>query len=181
MILDGIRERISDNQYEISSIPFELFQNADDAVSEFQQLQLADGRSAFDPSAIGRFVVEQTDSVVRFLHWGRPVNFTGRGINVRSEFGSDLERMLMLGATAKSDAEEVTGKFGLGFKSVLLATDSPRVWSGDLSFKVVGGCLPERWVPGGATRESQARHVGNGKALRTTLVELALPESSKRG
>ena len=181
VILDGIRERISDNQYEISSIPFELFQNADDAVSEFQQLQLADGRSAFDPSAIGRFVVEQTDSVVRFLHWGRPVNFTGRGINVRSEFGSDLERMLMLGATAKSDAEEVTGKFGLGFKSVLLATDSPRVWSGDLSFKVVGGCLPERWVPGGATRESQARHVGNGKALRTTLVELALPESSKRG
>jgi hypothetical protein len=180
VILDGIRERISDNQYEISSIPFELFQNADDAVTEFQQLQVADGRAPFDPSAIGRFVVEQADGVARFLHWGRPVNFTGRGVNVRSEFGSDLERMLMLGATAKSDAEEVTGKFGLGFKSVLLATDSPRVWSGDLSFRVVGGCLPERWVPGGPTRESQARHLGTGKALRTTLVELALPDSSNR-
>ena len=108
VILDGIRERISDNQYEISSIPFELFQNADDAASEFQQLQAAEGRAPFESSAIGRFVFEQTDSVVRFLHWGRPVNFTGRSGNVRSEFGSDLERMLMLGATGKTDAEEVT-------------------------------------------------------------------------
>jgi len=180
VILDGIRERISDNQYETSSIPFELFQNADDAVSEFQQLQVAEGRTPFDLSTIGRFVFEQTDSVARFLHWGRPVNFTGRSGNGRSEFGSDLERMLMLGATAKSDAEEVTGKFGLGFKSVLLATDSPRVWSGDLSFKIVGGCLPERWAPSAATRESQAKHQGAGKALRTTLVELVLSDQSKR-
>jgi hypothetical protein len=180
VILDGIRERIADNQYELSSIPFELFQNADDAVTEFQQLQLADGRAPFESGAIGRFVFEQTDRVVRFLHWGRPVNFTGRGGSVRSEFGSDLERMLMLGATAKSDAEEVTGKFGLGFKSVLLATDSPRVWSGDLSFKVVGGCLPERWTPSTPTRASQERHQGPVRALRTTIVELALPDKARQ-
>lgn len=180
VILDGIRERIADNQYEISSIPFELFQNADDAVTEYQQLQMADGRAPFESAAIGRFVFEQTDSVARFLHWGRPVNFTGRGGSVRSEFGSDLERMLMLGATAKSDAEEVTGKFGLGFKSLLLATDSPRVWSGDLSFKVVGGCLPERWSPSAPTRDSQVRRQGAVRALRTTIVELALPDKGKR-
>ena len=180
VILEGIRDRIADNQYEISSIPFELFQNADDAVTEFQQLQAADGRAPFDAAAIGRFVFETTDSVARFLHWGRPVNFTGRGGSARSEFGSDLERMLMLGATAKSDAEEVTGKFGLGFKSVLLATDSPRVWSGDLSFKVVGGCLPERWVPSAPTRDSQVRHQGAVRALRTTIVELSLPDKIKR-
>ena len=86
----------------------------------------------------------------------------------------------MLGATAKSDAEEVTGKFGLGFKSVLLATDSPRVWSGDLSFKVVGGCLPERWTPSAPTRECQVRHQGAVRALRTTVVELALPDKTKQ-
>lgn len=180
VILDGIRERIADNQYELSSIPFELFQNADDAVTEFQLIQVADGRAPFDAGTIGRFVFEQTDSVMRFLHWGRPVNFTGRSGSARSEFGSDLERMLMLGATAKSDAEEVTGKFGLGFKSVLLATDSPRVWSGDLSFKVVGGCLPERWTPSAPTRECQVRHQGAVRALRTTVVELALPDRTKR-
>ena len=180
VILDGIRERIAYNQYELSSIPFELFQNADDAVTEFQHMQVAEGRAPFDASTIGRFVFEQTDSVMRFLHWGRPVNFTGRSGSARSEFGSDLERMLMLGATAKSDAEEVTGKFGLGFKSVLLATDSPRVWSGDLSFKVVGGCLPERWTPSPPTRESQVRHQGAVRALRTTVVELALPDKTKR-
>lgn len=180
VILEGIRERIADNQYEISSIPFELFQNADDAVVEYQQLQDNDGRTPFESAAIGRFVFEQTDSVARFLHWGRPVNFTGRGGSIRSEFGSDLERMLMLGATAKSEAEEVTGKFGLGFKSVLLATDSPRVWSGDLSFKIVGGCIPERWMPSAPTRESQVRHQGAVRALRTTVVELALPDKAKR-
>jgi hypothetical protein len=180
VILEGIRERIADNQYEPSSIPFELFQNADDAVTEFQQLQVADGRAPFDAAAIGRFVFEQTESVARFLHWGRPVNFTGRGASARPEFGSDLERMLMLGATAKSDSEEVTGKFGLGFKSVLLVSDSPRVWSGDLSFKVVGGCLPERWSPSAPTREAQTRHQGPHRALRTTLVELALPQKGSR-
>lgn len=180
VILEGIRDRIADNQYEISSVPFELFQNADDAVTEFQQLQVADGRAPFESAAIGRFVFEQTDSVARFLHWGRPVNFTGRGGSVRSEFGSDLERMMMLGATAKSDAEEVTGKFGLGFKSVLLVTDSPRVWSGDLAFKVVGGCLPERWAPSSPTRDSQVRHQGAVRALRTTIVELPLTDRAKR-
>jgi hypothetical protein len=180
VILDGIRDRIADNQYELASIPFELFQNADDAVTELQQIQVADGRAPFESTAIGRFVVEQTDGVMRFFHWGRPINFTGRGNGARADFGSDLERMLMLGATAKSDDEQVTGKFGLGFKSVLLATNSPRVWSGDLAFKVVGGCLPERWVPSPATRDAQARLQGTIRSLRTTVVELALPEKSKR-
>lgn len=180
VILNGIRERISDNQYELSSIPFELFQNADDAVTELQQIQVADGRGPIESTSIGRFVFEQTDSVMRFMHWGRPVNFTGRGSSARADFGSDLERMLMLGATAKSDDEQVTGKFGLGFKSVLLATDSPRVWSGDLAFKVVGGCLPERWVPSAATRDAQVRYQGAVRALRTTVVELALPDKANR-
>ncbi|MGT2430335.1 hypothetical protein ACU4HD_19470 [Cupriavidus basilensis] len=178
VILAGIRERISDNQYEISSIPFELFQNADDAVSEFQQLQAADGRARVDANSIGRFVFERTDGVARFLHWGRPVNYTGRGDNLRPEFGSDLERMLMLGATAKSDAEGVTGKFGLGFKSVLLATDAPCVWSGDLCFRIVGGCLPERWTPTSQTRSSQAQHQGADKSLRTTLTELVVRDQA---
>ncbi|KXV06413.1 hypothetical protein CR51_11860 [Caballeronia megalochromosomata] len=179
-ILAGIRERIADNQYELSSVPFELFQNADDAVGEFQRLQIAAGRTPLDADTIGRFVFEQEDGVARFLHWGRPVNYKGRGDNVPAQYGSDLERMLMLGATGKGGADGVTGKFGLGFKSVLLATDAPCVWSGDLSFQVVGGCLPQSWMPSSQTRALQARSQGADKSMRTTLTELSLHERATR-
>ena len=39
------------------------------------------------------------------------------------------------------DDEGVTGKFGLGFKSVLLACEQPRILSGRLAMRVVSGIL----------------------------------------
>ncbi|HJW55342.1 MAG TPA: hypothetical protein VJ577_08730 [Burkholderiaceae bacterium] len=174
-LLSGIRERVAHNQYEVASIPFEIFQNADDAVSEFQQLQQAEERATFDPMTIGRFLMQCGDRMVRFMHWGRPINYAGRYAGYRPDFSNDLERMLMLGASSKDDEEDVTGKFGLGFKSVLLATDKPRVWSGDLCFEVIAGCLPQRWQVSAATRqfyrEQQATSV---LGLRGTLIELPL-------
>jgi hypothetical protein len=107
-----------------------------------QYLQKADGRLEFDAEAIGRFVMQSSDRTIRFAHWGRPINYAGRLASYKAEFANDLERMLMLGASAKDEDEGVTGKFGLGFKSVLLASSTPRIWSGDLCFDVVAGCLP---------------------------------------
>lgn len=180
-LLDGIRERVAQNQYEADSIPFELFQNADDAVSEFQQMQLADGRDEFDANLIGRFVAESRPGELRFMSWGRPVNYTGRQASYRSDYANDLERMLMLGASSKSNDEEVTGKFGLGFKSVLLVSARPRIWSGDLSFEIVAGCLPQPWIAGPDARSFQSTNQPVGtRVLRSTLVELPLdrPETS---
>jgi hypothetical protein len=181
-LLSGARERVSQNQYELDSIPFEIFQNADDAVSELQQMQQAEGRPEFDCKTIGRFVMQNSDSLVRFMHWGRPVNYAGRNASHRPDFANDLERMLMLGASSKSGEEDVTGKFGLGFKSVLLATDRPRVWSGDLCFEVLAGCLPQRWTASTEAREFQQAHnpASSVLARRSTLVELAL-ESGEVG
>lgn len=175
-LLSGVRERVSQNQYELDSIPFEIFQNADDAVSELQQMQQVEGRSNFDSSTISRFVMQNSDSLVRFMHWGRPVNYAGRHASYRPDFANDLERMLMLGASSKSGDDDVTGKFGLGFKSVLLATDRPRVWSGDLCFEVLAGCLPQRWTASAETRQFQQAQSPAGGALarRSTLVELPL-------
>jgi hypothetical protein len=175
VVLKGIKARVTHNQYEVSSIPFELFQNADDAVIEMQHLQVADGREKFDVNAIGRFVVRFTNSSVRFIHWGRPVNYSGRIKNCRPEFANDLERMLMLGASWKDEDDGVTGKFGLGFKSVLLASSSPRVWSGDLSFDVVAGCLPRKWkVHSSVRRQLQEVEMSGQRALRATLIDLPL-------
>jgi hypothetical protein len=174
-VLAGIKTRITHNQYEVASIPFEVFQNADDAVIEMQHLQKADERSEFDAEAIGRFVMQSSDRTIRFAHWGRPINYAGRLTNYKAEFANDLERMLILGASAKDEDEGVTGKFGLGFKSVLLASTTPRVWSGDLSFDVVAGCLPRKWKASPATKQfQQAMQTPGQRALRGTVIELPL-------
>lgn len=174
-VLAGIKARVTHNQYEVASIPFEVFQNADDAVIEMQHLQQADGRMEFDAEAIGRFVMQSSDQMIRFAHWGRPINYAGRLASYKAEFANDLERMLMLGASAKDEDEGVTGKFGLGFKSVLLASSTPRVWSGDLCFDVVAGCLPRKWTAGPVTKQFlHAVQTPSQCALRGTLIELPI-------
>ena len=52
--------------------------------------------------------------------------------------------MLLLNGSDKNPNEEsdVTGKFGLGFKSVFLFSSKPRIISGRLSFEIVGGIWP---------------------------------------
>lgn len=144
-VLKGIRKRVEDNQYRVSSIPFELLQNADDAVIELQLLIDSGAATQYPPQALTRFIVESKDRTVRFLHWGRPINFIGNGAGRNDSYGKDLQRMLILAASDKEDTSGVTGKFGLGFKSVLLATDVPCIVSGDLQVKILGGCLPELW------------------------------------
>jgi hypothetical protein len=175
VVLAGIKARVTHNQYEVASIPFELFQNADDAVVEMQNLQRADGRHEFDAEAIGRFVMQPSDKTIRFAHWGRPINYAGRLSSHNAEFANDLERMLMLGASAKDENEGVTGKFGLGFKSVLLASNTPRIWSGDLCFEVVAGCLPRKWTASAATKRfKQDAQTSSQRPLRQTLIELPI-------
>jgi hypothetical protein len=182
-VLSGVRDRVEQSQYELSSIAFELFQNADDAVCEMQVLQEGCGLKPFLPWAIGRFVVENDEEILRFIHWGRPINFTGPGSNANPAYGDDLENMLILSASDKDGAQPVTGKFGLGFKSVLLATDSPRILSADLRTRIIGGCLPERWTGPevehamGAVERNRRT---DGPRLRPTLIELHIEDSAKR-
>jgi hypothetical protein len=182
-VLSGVRDRVKQSQYELSSIAFELFQNADDAVSEMQLLHQGGGQDPFPGRTIGRFIVEGDGAVLRFMHWGRPINFTGQGAAANLAYQDDLENMLILSASDKDGAQQVTGKFGLGFKSVLLATDSPRIVSADLRAKIIGGCLPERWT-GPDVEQALAvleRHrVSDGPRLRPTLIELHVDAPAER-
>ncbi len=174
-VLGGIKGRVAHNQYEVSSIPFEIFQNADDAVSEMQLIQKTDDRPEFDSISIGQLWVQSSDKTIRLVHWGRPINYAGRVENRRPDFANDLERMLMLGASAKDENEGVTGKFGLGFKSVFLASSNPRVWSGDLCFEVLAGCLPGKWRASSAIKQFyQVVQTPDKRGLRPTIIELSL-------
>ncbi|MBI1924752.1 hypothetical protein HYR99_10915 [Candidatus Poribacteria bacterium] len=140
----AVRRKIEDFQYTPQSVPFELFQNADDAVAEWSEMRGSEKNVGTDAT---RFVVWQDEEQVSFIHWGRFINqfrpapFDGR----EHGYGRDLEKMLVLSASDKSgDNEMVTGKFGLGFKSLFLVTSKPKVVSGRLGFEVVGGLFPQK-------------------------------------
>ena len=144
-LLAAVRRKIGEQyQYTAQSVPFELFQNADDAVVEW--FEMRDNLAQEEPVDTTRFVVQQEGNQIAFIHWGRAINKYGSTqFNGRERgFDRDLEKMLILSASDKSESTEtVTGRFGLGFKSVFLVTRTPRVASGRLGFEVMGGFFPK--------------------------------------
>lgn len=146
-ILDSVQRKIKDFQYQPESVPFELFQNADDALRHLELIHhytaKADDLDVQElPAAIRRFVISADTTTISFMHWGRAINQYGsQGFPGRERgFDRDLENMLILSASDKG--EDVTGKFGLGFKSVWLVSDRPTLVSGRLQTLIVGGVLP---------------------------------------
>jgi hypothetical protein len=175
-VLAGVRSRISDSQYRPASIPFELFQNADDAAVELGQIQAHPDSNGCDiPDAARRLIVETGSGWLRVLHWGRPLNDRGpAGFNGDDRgFGRDLKKMLVLSASDKRPEAGVTGRLGLGFKSVLLVCDRPRIVSGRLAVEIVGGLLPTPWEDCAEARECLRTHGADQPTLPGTLIELA--------
>ncbi|MBC1271039.1 hypothetical protein GNF07_28820, partial (plasmid) [Trichormus variabilis FSR] len=138
-ILESVRQEIRKYGYNANSILFELFQNADDALAELNEML---GHIHQDR---GRYVIYWDTQFLTVMHWGRPINlyihpddrtedFSQQGFN------QDLLKMLFFNISDKS--EDTTGKFGLGFKTVHLISQEPKVISGDLSFVVQAGLLP---------------------------------------
>jgi hypothetical protein len=178
-ILAAIRHRIADYyQYKPDSIPFELFQNADDAYAELFHFfpEAAAGDRAAEP--FFRLVAEGNRVV--FLQAGRRINQYPADCDSSAHgFDNDLWKMSVLSLSNKGQSEDqaaapVTGKFGLGFKSVFLACDCPRLLSGRLAFEFVGGIYPRRLI--GQERSSlDELRSGEGRAdPQVTVIELGL-------
>lgn len=172
-LLEAVRRRVQDAQYLPASVPFELLQNADDALEELQVMR---GGARVDDT----FVVESGDGSLTFRHWGRAINqfalpeFDGEVLG----FKGDLKKMLMLAASDKGASDlAVTGKFGMGFKSVYLLTDRPEVVSGRLAFEVLGGVYPKQLSAERVTvlRDGLARH---GEWQKGTSVALEVDAAS---
>ncbi len=161
--------------YRRQSIPFELFQNADDAVIEW--LEMASKQTLEEKRK--QFVVVWTENKLLFIHAGRSIGCFQHSERPERQyrdrgFDFDLEKMLNFNISDKG--KEVTGKFGLGFKSVYLACRRPCVLSKNLGFTVEGGMIPSRLDPQKTRelRENLQRYIGLADA---TIVELALDEN----
>lgn len=179
-VLNGIRQRVEQNQYKVSSIAFEILQNADDAVTELQLLKRGELEVVHPSNHVGRFVMETVSGTVRFMHWGRPINYMGHGSTGNETYSEDLQRMLVLAASDKDATPGLTGKFGLGFKSLLLATDAPCILSGDLKVKILGGCLPTPWSEASGAADLLQRHrLADAPGLRGTVIEFKVNCANK--
>ena len=172
-VLQAVKSKLEQYQYDPSSIPLEIFQNADDAAVELERFHAQPSEGCEVPTGARRFVVEERRNGLGFLHWGRtinargPVGFDGE----RRGYDRDLEKMLILSSSDKLGDEGVTGKFGLGFKSVLLACEQPRILSDRLAVRVVAGILPQPWED---AREARQRltDLGADSRLPGTLIDL---------
>jgi hypothetical protein len=177
-ILKAVRAKINDFQYTPASVLFELFQNADDAAVELREIrsytQIDNPNDELLPDYFRRFVVGvDADSMV-VMHWGRPVNYIGgSGFPGREKgYHQDLEKMLILSSSDKPGEDGITGKFGLGFKSVFLIADQPTLISGRLSVDILGGVYLRKSDGCGDLRALLHQETGTGDRLTGTLFKV---------
>ncbi len=140
-LLTPLRRRLIDAQYSPDAVLYELFQNADDAAIQGQEMNLRE---------IDRFILAVEKGCVTVCYGGRQINryssthFDAKD-GVSRGYAEDLGKMVAIGRSEKQDFGcQVTGRFGYGFKSLHLITDGPLCMSGDLAFEIRGGVWPVR-------------------------------------
>ena len=161
-LLSAVRGKIKDFGYSASRVLFELFQNADDAYrQQVGSIKDACLRVEISSEASGGF---------RVFHWGRPINHLGPDARDGRRHGHDrdLLNMLLMNFSEKRPGEDLTGKFGLGFKSVHVLSDSVGIASGFIALRTVGGFVPTAWPNG--IDEAEARKRPDGR--KATIIDV---------
>lgn len=181
-VLHAIKSKISNHQYQNYSVPFELFQNADDAVFEYVEMQAfpektnLQGENELEAQQ-SHFHVLYDQETLLFLHWGRAINYFrgSEGFPGKERgFHRDLEKMLLMNTSDKQAENMVTGKFGLGFKSVYLISDRPKILSGRLGVEVFAAMLPEPLKEDDRSRLKSKIDQVSHTQLTATAIELPL-------
>lgn len=170
-LLAGVRGRIKDLGYSAERVLFELFQNADDACRQL------DG-SHPDGSGEECFRVEVRSMAhggFRIIHWGRRINDLGLDPDEGRRLGRDrdLLNMLVMDFSEKPLDKNLTGKFGLGFKSVHIVSDAVGIASGFIALRTFGGFLPTPWSEGIDEAERYRRHLDD---YRATIIDVPFNE-----
>jgi len=159
-LLAAVRVAITNLGYGPSQLVFELFQNADDASIQYS------------PPGEARFEITLRQGRLRAMHWGRPIGALGPDRHVGEEQGwqNDLFNMLLMNLSDKRKA--VTGRFGLGFKSVHLIARDVGIVSDRVSCRVLGGMLPVIWQEGKPLSLEFAQ-----QGRRTTVIDIEVDPS----
>jgi hypothetical protein len=141
------REQISGYGYDKSSIIAELIQNAEDAYRQQEWLGMAAPPEKYVKITSSRI---DNSSWLSFEHCGRPFNHFKHDGNHNDTFKKDVDGVLKSSGSFKALASDKTekgqgniGRFGLGFKSVYLLTDTPIIHSAHWHFRINSGCIPE--------------------------------------
>jgi hypothetical protein len=141
--VDARRDQIRGYGYDEFAIFAELVQNAEDAYDSAVQLGLPD-----PPNRSVTFSYDVCDKgrTLTAAHYGRPFNLWRHGDRRIDTFRNDVEGVLKSAGSFKphsaADGARPIGRFGLGFKSVYLITEAPRIHSGDWHFEITAGCIP---------------------------------------
>jgi hypothetical protein len=142
--VDARRDQIRGYGYDEFAIFAELVQNAEDAYDGGDQLGLPE-----PPNRSVTFSYEACDGkkTLTAAHYGRQFNLWRYGNKRIDAFRNDVEGVLKSAGSfkphSKVDGARPIGRFGLGFKSVYLITDLPRIHSGDWHFEITAGCIPK--------------------------------------
>ena len=161
--------------YGPDSALLELAQNADDALAQAAEIN---GGSL--PPTTRRFLIKVHEHdgtpTVDVVHWGRPINDTGGAAfpdGRERQWDQDLYFMMLMNLSGKPgeaagglSSSATTGRFGLGFKSVHLASSSPSVVSGFIAFSIAGGLLPREQA---IADETDSRVIEDRRPTRVRL------------
>jgi PAS domain-containing protein len=161
-LLEAMRSKIAEMGYQPDRVLFELYQNAVDAQAQW--------------SGQGKVRVEAqrdadgTINRLRLIHWGRPINQPGPDPRKAEQEGHerDLSNMLAISHSAK-EGDTVTGRFGLGFKTVHMLSDSVGIASAAVILRIAGGMIPAAWEDG----ESEAGPY-NERGRKATLIDIPI-------
>ncbi len=159
-LLEATRQKIDEMGYAPHRVVFELYQNAVDAQAQWH------GSGRFRVEAVHDH--EDVIIALRVIHWGRPVNQPGPDPRKAEDEGHrrDLSNMLAINHSAK-DGDRVTGRFGLGFKTVHMLADEVRLASGGITIRILGGMMPADWAEG-----SRAVAPFHDRGRKATLIDL---------
>ncbi|MEI6429623.1 MAG: AAA domain-containing protein [Pseudanabaena sp. ELA607] len=121
----GIKRSITDKYSDQAHFVYELLQNADDVKASQIRFKLSKSGLICSHNGLVKFNITDPDKEGDTSNLGHINSITSIGNSSKSDHAGD-----------KDDSDFKIGKFGVGFKSVFLYTDTPHIYDDNFWFKI---------------------------------------------